>query len=125
MEEAFEKVDNGEGEPERSEHTGESSVLKEASRTSNWIKYAVEGNAYGTVQKGDAYETWQEALTCYLLDFPLRNALHEVLVLTMIVNGQKAVPVWEQAFFDYLGENKIQVRSVRDPRDPSDQVLKG
>lgn len=131
QDEAFEKLENGE-EPETVEGVElkktsdiDAEVRRDISRGRNNIRYAVEGSAYGIERKGDYHETWELALAAYLNEFPVRFDNGEVLVLTMIVNGEDPEPVWEQAFFDYIEDQEIQVRSVRDPRDPSDQLVKG
>ena len=126
MAEAIKLAEDDAAEPSGPETYLEGSfeVLHEVSGDLNEIKYAVVGYFSGEdtpSRQGPLRDTYQEALLAYLGDYPLRNELMEVLGLTMAVNGADAVPVWEEKFFFHVSDSAIEVRSIRDPRDPSDQ----
>lgn len=102
-------------------------ALYEDSANLNTIKYAVYESVSGQPigKQGDQCGTWEAALTAYLTKFPLRNLDLEVLELQMAVNGEPAQPVWEEKFFDHVSDTNVNVKSVRDPRDSTNQLVRG
>lgn len=122
MKEALEMAgDDDTGESQEEVYQVDSfEILEAVSRDKNKIQYAVNGTFGGAIRrKGKLCTTWMDALNAYLGEFPTRQEALEVLVLTMSVNGADAEPVWEEELFDYVSDNGIEVRSIRDPRDPS------
>ncbi len=95
---------------------GSFEVQHSVSQDQNKMRYAVVGYYEKTMRQGSYRDKWREALQAYLSEFPIRHKFMEVLELTLSVNGNDAEPVWEDEFCDYIADNDIQVRNVRDPR---------